>query len=69
LPDYNICIEYDGIQHFESVDYFGGELGFINTQMRDNIKNEYCKNNNIKLIRIPYWDYENIDQILTGHIK
>ena len=54
LPDYNICIEYDGEQHFKSVDYFGGEKVFEENKIRDKIKNEYCNNNNIRLIRISY---------------
>lgn len=47
-------IEYDGVQHFESRAYFGGEEEFKITQEHDEIKNKYCKNNNIPLIRIPY---------------
>jgi hypothetical protein len=63
LPFLNICIEYDGIQHYESSDYFGGEKEFIIQQLKDNIKTEYCKNNNIKLIRIKY--DENIEKKLN----
>jgi hypothetical protein len=54
LIDYNILIEYDGIQHFQPVEYFGGELNFKIIQQNDLIKNNYCKDKNIKLIRIPY---------------
>lgn len=61
-------IEYDGIQHFEPVEHFGGEENFEITKLRDNIKNEYCKKNNIPLLRIPYWDYDNIEQILNNFI-
>jgi hypothetical protein len=47
-------IEYDGVQHFEPIKRFGG-VGYLEDQRaRDNIKNEYCKDNNINLIRIPY---------------
>jgi very-short-patch-repair endonuclease len=56
LPEYKICIEYDGIQHYKPIDYFGGESELNNTKIRDNIKNNYCKNNNINLIRIKYND-------------
>ena len=69
LPDYNTCIEYDGIQHFEVVDYFGGLDGFITTKIRDTIKNEYCKSKNIKLIRIPYWGFDNIENILKKELN
>lgn len=47
-------IEYDGKQHFEPIDFFGGQDGFEKTQKRDEIKNSYCKTNNIPLVRIPY---------------
>lgn len=60
-----ICIEYDGKQHFYP--YFGDEA-FKKTVLHDNIKNEYCKNNSIKLIRIPYTQYRNIDKILTKEL-
>ena len=68
LPTYNICIEYDGVQHFEPIEHFGGEKGFLKTQKRDLAKNSYCKENNITLIRIPYWDFINIENILTQHL-
>ena len=47
-------IEYDGRQHFEPVEFFGGQEGFKKTKIRDEIKNTYCKTNNIPLLRIPY---------------
>lgn len=47
-------IEYDGIQHFQPVDYFGGEKNFNYLQECDKVKNQYCKEHNIPLIRIPY---------------
>jgi len=68
LPEYNICIEFDGIQHHEAVTHFGGEESFKSTQERDNIKEEYCKNNNIKLIRIPYFELKNIEKILLNEL-
>ena len=52
LPDHNMCIEYDGLQHYKSVKYFGGDVRFEDQKIKDNIKNDFCLNNNIKLIRI-----------------
>ena len=49
-----MCIEDDGAQHFKPVKYWGGEKTFLEIQERDALKNEYCKNNGIKLVRIPY---------------
>lgn len=54
LPDYNMCIEYDGEQHFKPKKRFGGENGYNLTIYRDSIKNEFCKNNKIKLMRIKF---------------
>ena len=54
LPDYYACIEYDGIQHFKPIDFFGGQQAFEDTQKRDAIKTNYCKANNIPLLRIRY---------------
>lgn len=47
-------IEYDGIQHFKPIDYFGGIENFKYQQKCDELKNIWCKKHNIKLIRIPY---------------
>lgn len=66
LPDYNCCIEYDGKQHFEPIEWFGGQESLEYTQKHDNIKNEYCQNNNIKLLRIPY--YTNIEEELNNFL-
>ena len=65
LPDFNTCIEYDGLQHFEAVNFFGGSEGLKKTKMLDGIKDEFCKNNNIRLIRIPYIEMANISNILN----
>lgn len=66
LPDLNTCIEFDGIQHYESVEYFGGEETLKKTLETDKLKNEYCLNNNIRLIRIKY--NENIEDKLSSLI-
>lgn len=73
LPNHNILIEYDGEQHFKPVDFANKGFEWANqifehNQIKDKIKDCYCKDNNIKLIRIPYWDYNNIDTILTSEI-
>jgi very-short-patch-repair endonuclease len=54
LPDYKTCIEFDGLQHFKAIKQFGGQEDFEKTKQRDLIKNKYCKDNDIKLIRINY---------------
>lgn len=69
IPSKEILIEYDGRQHFESIDYFGGDDAFKQVQFSDNIKTEYAKNNGIRLLRIKYTEYNNINKILTEEIK
>jgi hypothetical protein len=64
-----ICIEYDGLQHFEPVDYYGGELRFKEQIINDMLKNQYTKDNNIKLIRIGYKDYKNIENELKSGLE
>lgn len=66
LPDYNICIEFDGIQHFEPNIKFGEEE-FKKTIYNDIIKNNFCKNNNINLLRIKY--DENIIEKLKKYLN
>lgn len=69
LPAYNTCVEYDGIQHFEVINYFGGKVGFEDRQQRDMIKTDYCKLNKIQLIRIPYTEIENVHGILKRSLQ
>lgn len=66
LEELNTIIEFDGQQHFEAT--YGWER-LIKTKEHDLIKDIYCKENGIKLIRIPYWDGRNIDSILTNELK
>lgn len=68
-----LLIEYDGIHHFEPTK-FGGMSEecaierFEAIKINDDIKNKYCQQNNIKLIRIPYWDFSNLDKILKQEL-
>jgi len=67
LPDYNVCIEYQGEQHFKAKDCFGGEDGFNKIQKHDKIKRVYCINNNIPLLEIKY--NEDINEKLKDLLK
>lgn len=58
-------IEYDGLQHFKVVRFNGmtqevANQSFLDCVKHDNIKNEYCENNNIPLLRIPYTEFNNL---------
>ena len=66
LPDYNILIEYDGLQHYEPK---FGEESFKKTLLHDGMKNNYCRWNNIDLLRIPYWERDNIEEILIKKLN
>lgn len=58
-------VEFDGIQHFEQQTYFSHDL--IATRESDEKKNEYAKKNNIPLIRIPYWEKNNLSlELILG---
>lgn len=75
IPSLKIWIEFDGIQHFEPVNFRGAmneqqlQERFNYTQQNDKIKNQYAKDNNWTLIRIPHTEYDNIEQILAAYLK
>ena len=69
IPKYNLGVEYDGIQHFRPINYFGGEKGFYRRKQLDNLKNKLCYENKLKLLRIPYTDFDNIEKILEENLK
>ena len=64
LPDYNLIVEFDGKHHFDNTGRGDHEI----TVKHDKIKNEYCKSNNIDILRIPYWDKQNIEKILKENL-
>ena len=60
-----VClIEFQGKEHYEVVDFFGGKAGFEAREEHDNRKRQWCKEHNIKLIEIPY-NYKNLDDYLN----
>lgn len=66
LPDYNVLIEFDGEQHYTFVPKFHGTLaGLKQVQQRDQIKDKFAKDNNIKLCRIRFDQYEEIPNKLN----
>lgn len=62
------AIECDGIQHYEPIEHFGGEQAFLYLRKCDTIKNEWCKQNNIPMIRIPNLNIEDIENITLEEI-
>lgn len=72
LPNYNICIEYDGEYHYEPWRlYFNknqSEIKFKEMKERDEIKNKYCLYNKIGLLRIPYFELNNFGKIILSYL-
>lgn len=69
----NMCIEYDGLQHYKPCTFGGiskerAKQAFELTKLKDAIKTNYCTEHGLKLLRIPYWDYCNIEKILSSFI-
>ena len=62
-------IEYQGEQHYKSVKYFGGDKDFAIRVYHDALKQSYCEDNDIPLLIIPYWEYDNIEKILEEKLK
>lgn len=67
IPEVNTVIEYQGIQHFQIVEYFGGEEEYMIRIKRDQIKRDYCKLNGINYAEITYKDNieERLNEILS----
>ena len=69
LPQYNCCVEYDGKQHYK-IDCFNYTLlDLMNRKYLDDKKSKYCLDNKIKLIRIPYWRYDDLEEILKNELN
>ena len=69
IPQYNLVIEYDGKQHFEPIQFGGvsmeqAEQSFKECQEHDAIKTEYCKQHSINILRIPYTEFDHIQEKL-----
>lgn len=69
LPYHNLLIECDGRQHFEPIEHFGGIENFQYTKKNDEIKTNFAKQNDINLLRIPYYDINKIKEILKEKIN
>ena len=72
--DLDFLIEYQGIQHYEPVDFASKGEEWAKEQFeinhnKDILKKDFCKNNNIPLLEIPYWEFDNIENIILDFIK
>jgi very-short-patch-repair endonuclease len=71
LSELNLLIEYDGKGHY--LPCFGStpeekQKNLEDCQLRDKIKTEWAKANNISLLRIPYWDFDRIEELIEAFI-
>jgi len=66
LIGYNLCIEFDGIQHFKG--WSGDKKDLESHKIRDLIKTNYCLVKNIRLIRISYLNFDSIEEILKEEL-
>lgn len=61
-------IEFDGKQHFHPIEAWGGQENLTYVKQNDEIKNKYCSQNSTPLIRIPYWDFNRIEELLSNEL-
>lgn len=74
VDELNLAIEYDGEPHFKPIDWSGNGIEeaidlLERTQKRDEVKNKYCYDNNIFILRIPFTEKENINKLLKETIN
>jgi len=63
-----LLIEFDGVHHFKEFKHFGGKKAFEERKRIDNIKDKFCENKNISLLRIPYWDFGKFDKLIEDKL-
>ncbi len=69
IPSIRTAIEFDGEQHFQPMEFFGGLKAYEKLKINDKIKDDYCENNYINLIRIKYDQINYINDILLSNLK
>lgn len=73
IPKFDALIEFDGEQHFREKSFGANtsksRIEYETLQKHDRMKNEYCREKNINLLRIPFWEINNIDIILKRFIE
>ena len=69
LPNHNLLIEFDGIQHYKPITFFGGITNLNETKKRDVLKMNYAINNKINLIKIPYSILGDVEEALECELK
>ena len=72
IPSKNACIEVDGEFHYpmnhRTKDGWNNEETYLSIQSRDAKKTQFCKDNGITLIRLPYYEYDNFKTLLQNKL-
>jgi hypothetical protein len=68
IPDYNTYIEFNGRQHYEPIEFFGGTESYNKQLSKDILKDHILEKYNIKLIKIGYWQINKVDDILKKEL-
>ncbi len=68
IGKHKLIIEHHGKQHYEPVDFFGGFPAFQERQRLDAIKKQFALDNGYDFLEIPYWEFDNIEQILKDKL-
>jgi very-short-patch-repair endonuclease len=69
LPKYKLFIEYEGLQHYKSIPFFGGENTLLKTRKHDIIKYKYAVNNGYKILKIRFIPPKYLEELLNKKLK
>ena len=69
LPSIRVCIEFDGIYHYQPIEELGGLKTYDRVRLEEKIKSDYCEDNYIDLVKIRYDQIDNIYMILWSSLK
>lgn len=62
-------IEFNGRQHYNPIDYFGGKLGHLLTRINDQIKHNYCEQHQISFLCVPFWNIATTEVLLKDFLE
>jgi very-short-patch-repair endonuclease len=68
VPERKLLIEFDGRQHYDNSELWGGTSKLAETQLHDDIKSKFAATHGYRLVRIPYWEYDKIEGILLEEL-
>ncbi|MGL5714545.1 MAG: hypothetical protein ACRCX2_16110 [Paraclostridium sp.] len=70
IKSLNLIIEFDGEHHFKPIRKSRkAKAYFLKVKINDSIKDKYCIEHNLRILRIPYWDMNTIETILDKELK